>query len=63
MRFRLRVCKNRVLMIMFGPKRQKVNRGWDNYRMNSTVCYRVYTMKWVGHIEKSEVRYRIDKKL
>jgi len=42
MRYRLRMCKNRVRRIMFVPKREKVNRGWHNYVMNSTGRYRVY---------------------
>jgi hypothetical protein len=31
----LRVCKNRVQTIMFGPKREKGNRGWHNYTVHS----------------------------
>jgi len=67
---RLRVFENRVLMRIFGPKRDKVTREWrklhnelnDLYSSPTTVRVIKSRMRWVGHIARMGKRrgvYRV----
>ena len=57
---RLRVCGNRVLRKIFGPKKDKVTREWrklHNEELNYLYCsannvrmIKLRTIRWVGHV-------------
>jgi len=54
---RLRVCENRVLRRIFGPKRDKVTGEWrrllneePNYMYSSPYIIRVIVMMWAEHL-------------
>ena len=59
---RLRVCVNRVLRRIFGPKRDEVTREWrklHNERLNDLYCspniirvIKSRRMRWAGHVAR-----------
>jgi hypothetical protein len=62
--FRLRVCENRVLRRIFGPKRDELTGKWrklhneelnDLYSLPNIVrVVKLRRMRWAGHVERME---------